>query len=189
MKLNVEEWNEVRFDIGFLILGTAVIMLMMGLISERVSGWWFPMAAVLMFSAFFCWVLDEYTIKKAKYWILFICYLRVCYGDRIRLSQKIERWFRDELRGYPEDQRIDAAELIFPQVLLVWYGGHRYLLRERKIIDKEILQDFLRQIRSIREKKSVIDSVIDYGLNSIIKEMELSGELPGESKGTRAFGL
>ena len=43
MKLNVEEWNEVRFDIGFLILGTAVIMLMMGLISERVSGWWFPM--------------------------------------------------------------------------------------------------------------------------------------------------
>ncbi len=184
--LMLETWDETRVNVGILLLLISLIMMLAGLMSKEVSVYWFPMAAVLMFSAFFCWVLDEYTIKKAKYWILFICYLRVCHEDRIRLSQKIERWFRDELRGYPEDQRIDAAELIFPQVLLVWYGGHRYLLRERKIIEKEILQDFLRQIRSIREKKSVIDSVIDYGLNSIIKEMELSGELPGESKGTGA---
>jgi len=170
----LEIWDETRVNVGLLLLLISLIMMLAGLMSKEVPAYWFPIVVVLLFLSFFCFVANTYAIKKKKYWLQFWKYYYIYRGDRIRLSEWIESLFKEELRDYPEDQRIDAAELIFPQALLVWFGVHRYLLRERKIIDKEILQDFLRQIRSIREKKSVID----YGLNSIIKEMELSGELP-----------
>ena len=186
MKVSLKDWDKMRVIAGLSTFGIAVVMLLVGLVAERVPVYWFPVAIVLICFSFFCFsffCFFFFCLKRIRYKILFNRYLKKVYqGNVVLLSEKIECWFRRELRSYSEGQRISTAKLIFPRSLLLWYGCYRYLLKERKIIDKRILQDFLGQLTNIKEK----NSVAEYGLNSIIKEMELSGELPGESKGTGA---